>query len=495
MTLDSGSFLVYVVDDSVISRKILTTSLNKIDSVVVKEFTNAIDASNSIVEKKPDLIITDMSMPEFDGLEFSFIVHKKYSDIPIFLVSADLNNDLIARALQNGVKETLKKPFKFCQLYQLMQHYIDNKNKSYEYNILVVDDDELFRVMLLKMLEPFNLRPYSAESTIEAMNILEKYEINIIILDNQLPGMQGVNFCKELKENDKFKSIPVIAVSAFQKSASEFLNSGADDFIMKNSITNEVCPRVKNMLYRVNLEKKLVEKIKNEKALNHQKNQLLGVAAHDMRSPLSFIISGLDVVKPAGNDPVSEHILSKVKNSANNMLNLLNDILNISSIESGQVKVEMQENSLKSCMRHTFDELSPIAENKNITMRFEYDDSTKDYMIKMDKSRIIQVLENLVSNAIKYSPENTEIVVKISGHVDAYLIQVVDQGQGIPENEIPGVFDEFKKTTVKATAGEGSTGLGLAIAKKLVGAHGGDIWVENNTGKGVTFSFTLPFLQ
>jgi signal transduction histidine kinase len=486
------NFLIYVIDDSKVSRRVIISELNNLENIEVKEFSNPIEVIESIQNEKPDMVITDMVMPKIDGIELCFKIHHKYKDLPVILISATLDDDLIARALQSGVSETLPKPFELFQLSKLSQRFIDQKNGVFEHNVLIVDDTRTFRLIIKKSIESLNLRVFEAENVMVAREVLKINDIDLIFLDDDMPEIRGVDYCKELKATEGLKNIPIIAVSASVISEQLFLNLGADDFIAKDNISREIFLKTRNMLHRVKLEKELREKIKNEKALNHQKNKLLGVAAHDLRSPLSFIIGCLDIIKPSITDEVMVDLLNRVDKTSHHMLELLNDVLNVSSIESGNVKVKMMPNSLKESIISAIEDSVALAKNKNITINCDINDKYGDITVKSDKSRINQILINLLSNAIKYSMPDTEITVRITQQIEGWVVEIVDQGQGIPVDELEGVFDEFKKTSVSSTAGETSTGLGLAIVKKLVQCHGGNIWVESEPGKGSTFSFNIP---
>jgi two-component system, sensor histidine kinase and response regulator len=488
----SINFLIYVVDDSKVSRRVITSELNHLEEIQIKEFSNPLEVITSIEHERPDLVITDMVMPGIDGIELCFKLHSKYSDIPVVLISGTLDDDLIARAIQGGVTEAIPKPFELFQLSKLSQRLIDQKKGIYQYNILIVDDTKTFRTIIKATIKPLNLRTFEAENCDKAREILKTKEIDMIFLDDEMPNERGVDFCKKLKTSKEYKNIPIIAISANHDSEQLFLDYGVDDFIQKQNISTAVYLKTKNMLHRVRLEKELKQKILNEKALNHQKNKLLGVAAHDMRNPLSFIISCLDIIKPSINDDFMVELLKKVDNTSRNMLELLNDVLNVSSIASGNVKINLYEDSLKECILTAVEDSVAMAKNKKITLKSDLPDEHGEILTKIDKKRIHQVLTNLLSNAIKYSMPETEVKVKVSKQIEGWLVEVIDQGQGIPADELDGIFDEFKKTSVAATAGETSTGLGLAIVKKLVQCHGGNIWVESKTGKGSIFSFTLP---
>lgn len=256
------------------------------------------------------------------------------------------------------------------------------------------------------------------------------------------------------------------------------------------------------------LEKRVVERTselaeknsllgqKNEEltALNTLKNEFLGMAAHDLRNPIAIIVGFTDLMlcNMVGElTPKQNEIMSKVKKRCQVMLALINDYLDLSVIESGNLKLNINKvEDLIHFLKDCHESNAMIAKTKSIHLDLKFDDNLPP--VYMDKERITQVLSNLVNNAIKFSHPGTSITLAVANDNQGVRISVQDEGQGIPKEEQSKLFGKFARTSVKSTAGEKSTGLGLAIVKKIVEAHGSQITVESEPGKGSTFSFTLP---
>lgn len=231
----------------------------------------------------------------------------------------------------------------------------------------------------------------------------------------------------------------------------------------------------------------------NEELQNvlEQKNLFMGIVVHDLRNPISAILGISEIIS----DQVSDEIksLSKLISEASaSMLELVNSLLDISEIESGKLTLNKNNLDYVQFVDSTVRLNQILASNKNITIQEAF--NIKVCYVDIDKGKIEQVLNNLLSNAVKYSNPNKTITVKLSVSDGAVLTQVIDQGLGIPHDEIPNVFQYFKKTSVHPTANEKSHGLGLAIAKKIVEGHGGNIYVTSQVGVGSMFEFTLPVL-
>jgi len=227
--------------------------------------------------------------------------------------------------------------------------------------------------------------------------------------------------------------------------------------------------------------------------LNNQKNEFLGMAAHDLRNPIAVIQNSSLILSRYSSENLSDkqkEFLKKIYDTSKFMLELLNSLLDISKIESGKLELEISKNNYPDFVRKNIEFNRFFATEKDISIDSILSDDIPP--VDFDKNKIEQVLNNLISNAIKYSHSNTTICIEVLKEKAFVLTKVIDQGQGIPENELPDVFKPFQKASTKPTAGEKSTGLGLAIVKKIIEGHQGLIGVESEVGKGSTFFFKLP---
>jgi len=242
-----------------------------------------------------------------------------------------------------------------------------------------------------------------------------------------------------------------------------------------------------------NLTRELQKKNVQLDQLNNLKNQFLGMAAHDLRNPISSIIMFSEFVLESDDLKISDDlrmIMEMIRTSSDFMLRLLEELLDVVKIESGKLQLNFEKVNLESLLKKNMEINALLAAKKEIKLVLNIPQPLPE--IAIDPIKIEQVLNNLISNAIKYSHNKTAVTVSAFNTGQYVLISVQDQGQGIPESEIQKVFVPFSKISVKATAGEKSTGLGLSIVKRIVTGHLGRIWVESEPGKGSNFSFTLP---
>ncbi len=239
----------------------------------------------------------------------------------------------------------------------------------------------------------------------------------------------------------------------------------------------------------------IVEKVRLYEELVHLdqlKNRFLGVAAHDLRSPLGVLRGFLRLLRRGGygeQTPDAIALLDRLDGVCNTMLGLVNDFLDISTIESGHLELEPAPVDLADYLRERHGELRLLGSSKSIEIDLDLVEPLPT--VELDSQRIDQVLGNLIGNAIKFSQRGSTVTLGARSRGDEVAIFVADQGPGIPLAEQGGLFTGGK-TSVKPTAGERSTGLGLAIVRRLVDSHGGTIEVDSEPGRGSTFTVLLP---
>ena len=227
--------------------------------------------------------------------------------------------------------------------------------------------------------------------------------------------------------------------------------------------------------------------------LNQMKDRFLGIAAHDLRSPIAIIMNYVEYLLEGHPGKITEsqdNILKKLYKVSEKMLNLVNELLDVNAIEAGRLELKMDTVDLTEYLKECYEENLVLSKTKSIELVLDLEKELP--FIVMDPHRIDQVMNNLITNAIKFSYPNTTITLHARVQDQDVAISVQDQGQGIPAQEVDTLFTEFGKTSVRSTAGEKSTGIGLAIAKRIVALHGGRIWAESKVGVGSIFTFTLP---
>ncbi len=244
----------------------------------------------------------------------------------------------------------------------------------------------------------------------------------------------------------------------------------------------------------VSMQRELARKNAELERLNALKNQFLGTAAHDLRNPLQGILSYSDfLLEDIGKlDAEQTAFIINIRDQSQYMANLVSDLLDVAAIESGNLHLDLQPVDLVKLLQTNLNRNRLIAAHKNITLELEADPVP---MALFDPAKMEQVVDNLITNAIKYSPPRSCAHIRLQILGEEIVLSVQDEGPGIPLAEMDKLFKPFQRTSVKSTGGEKSTGLGLAIVKRIVTGHGGRIWVESQPGLGSMFYVAIPITR
>lgn len=227
--------------------------------------------------------------------------------------------------------------------------------------------------------------------------------------------------------------------------------------------------------------------------MNQAKARFISMVSHELRTPLTSIIAFADIIGRNQNNTLSERDLSQlavVKRNGSRLRLLIEDLLAMSEIESGDISIARMEFSLEESVSQLSDSIAPILSAKNQKLVAEF--SARNISLVSDRIRIEQILSNLVSNASKYSDDDSEIKIKVSREYDTVKIVVIDSGEGMDEYELPSLFDEFSRLDNDVTRANQGSGLGLAISRRLATALGGTVEVLSKKGEGSVFTVTLP---
>jgi len=242
----------------------------------------------------------------------------------------------------------------------------------------------------------------------------------------------------------------------------------------------------------VRLFEEIQEKSRQVEEASKHKSQFLANMSHELRTPLNAILGYAELVLDGiyGDAPEKmRNVLERIQTNGKHLLGLINDVLDLSKIEAGQLVLSLNDYSIKDMMQGVYVAVEPLAGNKKLNFKLEVPPDLPP--ARGDERRLSQVLLNLVGNAIKFT-DTGEVAMKASAANGSYTVAVRDTGPGIAEADQAKIFEEFQQSESTHTKAKGGTGLGLAIAKRIVEMHGGRLWVESTLGNGSTFFFTIP---
>jgi signal transduction histidine kinase len=345
--------------------------------------------------------------------------------------------------------------------------------------------------ILAGILEPEGYIVVRAESGEAALARYEEAPPDLVLLDVVMPGINGFDTCRELKARHGGELAPVIFITAKAESEDvvEGLAAGGVDYLPKPFRAREALARI-----RVHLQNRLL--IEQLSHANAAKNKLLGMVAHDLRNPLASMRGLAEFLRDDAREGKltsdQADLVESIHGTSQSMLEMVNELLDASVIESGELRIHAESASLTALLENsvTLNNINAAKKGSRIELKLP----PAPVSLKMDGSKIKQVVDNLLSNAIKFSPPRSLVTIEAGAQSAVCTVAVLDQGPGIPPGEHDRLFKDFGRTSVKPTAGENSTGLGLAICRRIVEAHGGSISAANRREGGCTFAFSLPTL-
>jgi len=363
--------------------------------------------------------------------------------------------------------------------------------------LLIIDDKPENISVLFHFLINHSFKILIAENGEDGLMNAEEEKPDLILLDVMMPGLDGFETCLRLKQNPKTQDIPVIFMTALSDTVEKVkaFELGAVDYVTKPFQQEEVLARIKTHLMLRKLQKELEAKNADLVKLNQEKNEFLDIVAHDLRNPLSAIYTAADFMKNQNPDADSKinEMAGYILDASKQTLNLIENFLNIKVIESGKEDIEFEAVNLTMLLQWMVDHYTVIAQKKNISVHFQSEE--KPLIAWVNHSRVTQVLENLISNAIKYSPHGKEVNILLSEQKCYIRCEVQDKGAGLSESDKKQLFGKFARLSARPTGKESSVGLGLFIVKKLVEMMNGKIWCESELGQGATFIVEFPLAE
>lgn len=367
---------------------------------------------------------------------------------------------------------------------------LEGQHQAARPHLLIVDDDSDI-LMLLKQILLHDYHVTTASNGRQALQLMNQQAFDLVLLDIMMPDMNGLEVLAIIRSNTPAEFLPVVLVSALTHSQDIVvgLESGANDYITKPFDPEVVRARVKG---QITLKKRVDERsetLTNLQTRYEFKDRFLNIATHDLKSPLNSIrLAHYYLRSILGDNPEVIEALDTIETTVNTMNELVEDYLDSSAIQMGKADIRLERVIVEDSLWDVISRYSATASQKNITLLIG--DSEGEALA--DYSRLTQIIGNLVSNAIKYSPFNRVVTVASQIIDGAIRISVTDEGPGIPESERHTLFEPFSKLSPRPTGGESSTGLGLWIVKELVTLQNGVVGVDFPDVGGSCFWIDLP---
>jgi len=363
--------------------------------------------------------------------------------------------------------------------------------------ILIVDDTPANIDVLRGYLSQQGYRLAIATNGEKALKIANRLLPNLILLDVMMPGIDGFEVCHRLKAQPETKDIPVIFMTALhdKKDKVKGFELGAVDYITKPLSYEEVVARVNTHIKLQAHTDKLAVALDKAEAANRAKNTLLAKTSHELRTPLNAIIGYADMLREDALDSgLAESIpdLAKIKTSANQLLNIISDMLDIAKIEADNMELHLVETDILSLVNDTIAIIQPSIQTDRLCLNVECDDDLG--RMETDSTRLRQILLNLLNNALKFTKQG-DVFFNVRADKDEVCFKVIDEGIGIEDEQLAWIFSAFSQADNSSTRKFGGLGLGLTIASHFSKLMGGRIEVSSIVNKGSIFTVYLPRKQ
>lgn len=511
---------IVVVDDE----KMVTSAFKALFKVEgysdIHLFNNPNDAVEFLRENKPDLIISDFLMPEMNGLEFLTEAKKLYNEVSMILLTGYADKENAIKAINEiGLYKYIEKPWDNDDLMMNIRngiersHLLENlRNKIEELEIAK------------KQLQDYsqNLEKIVAERTADLSEANKKLSgiINycadgIIIVDGEgnilqvnpacenMVGLSECSLCKKKIQEIAYSNVKEFNSAKDNKSGEIFGLSDENseillrDYFVVNSLSGIHTPVEMSFAAISSDDDKndkfvgVIRDVSVQKETEKLRDDFIATLTHDMRTPLLAAIQTLKFFLEGAIgelDDKQKVLLSTMLQSNEDLLGLVNALLEVYRFESGKLTLCKTAFSVKDLVEQCYSELKPLAEKKNIdfSVIFELEDNLH---ILADRAEIKRVITNLCGNALNYTNKNGIVKVLAKAQCGDFIFSVTDNGNGIPQSDIPNLFKRFSQGTARKRST--GTGLGLYLSRQIIEAHNGKIWVDSKVDKGSEFSFLL----
>lgn len=560
---NSEKYRVLCIEDDLVIRTSILTYLED-EGYEVFGAADGVEGLQQFRSLHPQVVLSDIRMPKMDGLAVLKAIKEESPETEVIVISGTGSDEDLVNCINNGAFRYFRKPANLFEIAAEVKSALeltdlrlkDKKQKEYLEELVTERTQQLrvsqeryqavFDSLNIIYICDFNWNFIDAnQAALDVMGYTREEIVGLNILDvvhpsqplepveqvfNELAekGYQKLTLEVKLTTKDK-QAVHIESKSAVSPESGEIIGVAKD--VTRRKIAEEELQKAyedlekrveertaelahinqelqEEIFERKQIEEKLILAKKQAENANMIKSQFLANVSHELRTPMHGILSfskfGIDWIDSADKEK-QLHYFKQIHNSGERLLNMLNDLLDLSKLESGKMEYEMAERDIRMIVNGNITEFSLTAEENKV--RLYVDKPEFSTRIVCDEIRIDQVIRNLLSNAIKFTPAGGNIAISFQTtslplgrrstdqkNVETLVVSVSDEGIGIPDKELGSIFDKFVQSS-KTKTGTSGTGLGLAICSEIIRAHHGEIWAQNNPKVGATFTFTLPFQQ
>jgi signal transduction histidine kinase len=361
--------------------------------------------------------------------------------------------------------------------------------------VLNVNDNDAARYVITRMLEVSGFVVVEAVTGFDALEKIRKLNPSLVVLDINLPDLNGMEICRQVKANPETQSIKILHTSAVFIAAEakvQSLNSGADGYLSSPFEQEELVATARSLLRLLDAEQKLRDTASELADASRRKSEFLATLAHELRNPLAPILNGLEVLKVTeGKGEIATRAREMMERQLRQMVRLIDDLLDVSRVSRGKIDLRRERVDVAQAVHSAVEISRPLIERARHELTVDLPDAP--VFVFADVTRLAQVFANLLNNAAKYTKHGGRIGLAVTPSASEVAIVVRDNGIGIQPHLLPKLFDIFMQVDHSLEKTHGGLGIGLSIAKQLIELHGGRIdAASDGLGQGSRFSVYLP---
>lgn len=525
---------VLVVDDDPITLCILERALvGRGYGVYLAE--NGETALKMASRERPDVIILDLLLPGLDGFQVCRRLQQQEDtrDIPIIMLTGVYEAASNARqGIQMGARRYLfkhdaglGKPIEADEVLRVVDEVLAGPSQVGELlreRIVIVDDDALSVTLLQRHLEQAGYEVLTASDGQSGMDMILREKPDLALLDYHLPGVDGLHILEHARKECPNTVFVIMTAYGSEDTAAQALKLGADDYLVKpfrpwsvTAIVEENLEKgrqrrlTRSLISELDKSNRRLQQQQEElrlrnaalqeanvrlEQLNRLREEFVSMIVHDLRNPLGIIVNALELLGDDLGTVMNEEqrdILLSARRAGMQLTSMVNNLLDVQRLEAGKMPLLVSDVDVKALIDHATQIVLPRLRDKQLTMRTELPAELPP--VRADAVIVSRILDNLLDNAIKFTPAGGTITVRAEVQGPEIIISVEDTGEGIPATYRERVFDKFEQLKIIPGVHRGA-GLGLTFCKLATEAHGGRIWVEDNEPKGSRFRFSLPLV-
>jgi two-component system cell cycle sensor histidine kinase PleC len=512
---------ILLVDDDPVFRSLAQDTLSD-SGLSVIEAIDGFEACRRCVELRPALLVVDVMMPNMDGLALCRELRARDATrhVPILMVSGLDDRAALAEAYEAGATDFITKPIEWGSFPHRVRYMLHNANilaapndepeetvepagdepttpdATQARSILIVDDDPVVRALTRESLEDEGYELAEAEDGSAAYEACQRTAPEIIICDVVMPGMDGFELCRRLRQRPETASIPILMATGlddYQSIAAAF-DAGATDFIAKPLNWLILKYRVRYMLRAARAFAELVAAKERAEIADRSKSTFLANMSHELRTPLNAVIGFSELMQSAALGPISPQYAEYAKiigDSGAHLLTIINDILDIAKAEAQGLKLGNDEAHLPEIVSFSASMVEAMAKKASIALTVEVAPALPQF--RCDAKKLQQILINLLANAIKFTPAGGAVSLLVSRDpAGDLLMRIADTGVGIPQDKISVALSPFGQVDSPLAEKNDGVGLGLPLTKRLVELHDGTLRIDSEPDRGTTVTLRFP---